>query len=163
MILLFCQFASWNIWRNVFILNPGFQKEKKTFPTSAQQSSYIIEVSGSDPFLECKNLRRAFGTIRRLFGNVCMTSYINCVLCRPSRTGLPCTADIFIQICYQVPRELCSRGNPKQLEGFDFEVQVRKNCKETIRTKYHFTTIICEGSIANNITALMEFLVVYLW
>ena len=111
----------------------------------------------------CKNLRRSFGTIRRLFGNVCLTSYINCVLCRPSWTGLPCAADIFIQICYQVPRELCSRGNPKQLEGFDFEVQVRKNCKETIRTKYHFTTIICEGSIANNITALMEFLVVYLW
>ena len=71
--------------------------------------------------------------------------------------------NFLIQICYQVPHELCSRGNPKQLEEFDFEVQVRKNCKETIRTKYHFTTIICEGSIANNITALMEFLVVYLW
>ena len=27
-----------------------------------------------NPFPECKNLRRAFGTIRRLFGNVCTTS-----------------------------------------------------------------------------------------
>ena len=39
----------------------------------------------SDPFPECENLRRAFGTIRPLFGNICMTSSHQCVLCRLSR------------------------------------------------------------------------------
>ena len=45
-------------------------QRKEFLPNSA-----VLPVrSKTNPFPECKNLRRAFGTIRHLFGNVGMTS-----------------------------------------------------------------------------------------
>ena len=71
----------------------NFYRIQLYFPTFWKYAGNFCPFrSCSDPFPECKNLRRAFGTIRRLFGNVSTRHNINCVLCRLSR---PKNARIF--------------------------------------------------------------------